>query len=693
LLNFKKLDTFKKFLKMKWSLPLLSFLLLLSFSLPAQNLKPIPQKVQQFHDRSSNFEKYDVVNLKNLPSTSSEVKNQVANAISFNINQIELNRIVQDQAQTITITFPYEDREITVELYKEDIFSDSFTVFNQHQEKQNYTPGIYYRGIEKNNPNSIAAFSFFKDEIMGVLSISGEPGNIVVGKLKDQSHHISYSDHTLTENNPFRCEADYLPPTENSQPSANSLESSDPTKCVKVYYEVAYQPFLDNNENLEQTLNWLTGVHNNVNTLYKNDDILISIHEVMVWTEPDLYTGDYYSNLDLFTDLRVNFNGDLAHLINSPSTTSVAFLDSLCTMYSYAYSGIDLYYQMVPVYSWTIMAMSHEMGHSFGSPHTHACAWNGDNTPIDVCGPTFDFTYSEGCTNGPIPYNEGGTIMSYCHLLNNVGINFSMGFGEQPANLMRNNINLKTCLGNNCTDNYELEICLPAVAYAVEPITKVVFGEIDNSVEAYSSSGYLDFTHLSTQVERGQSYEISLEGFTGGDYTSFFSVFIDFDENGSFDDDEKFFVESGNNLSVSNSSGTDGISASGFIHFPDTVSLGNKRMRIIKNYGSPIQDGCQSVQFGQIQDYNIEVVETMATDNQFFKDFVFYPNPVKNILNLKAEYPVDYLFIYDLNGRIVLDFNPKQKQIQLNLEALAQGVYFMKVNMEGKTKTYRLIKK
>src|SRR5690625_7606059 len=90
---------------------------------------------------------------------------------------------------------------------------------------------------------------------------------------------------------------------------------------------------------------------------------------------------------------------------------------------------------MVPVYSWTILAMSHVMGHSFGSSLTHACAWNGDNTPIDVCGPTFDFTYSEGCTNGPIPYNEGGTIMSYCHLLNNVGINFSMGFGEQPANL------------------------------------------------------------------------------------------------------------------------------------------------------------------------------------------------------------------------------------------------------------------
>ena len=88
------------------------------------------------------------------------------------------------------------------------------------------------------------------------------------------------------------------------------------------------------------------------------------------------------------------------------------------------------------------MAMTHEMGHSLGSPHTHACAWNGNSTAIDGCGPSAG--YSEGC-DAPLPTN-GGTIMSYCHLVPSVKIDFLNGFGPQPAALIRNTVNSKGCL-------------------------------------------------------------------------------------------------------------------------------------------------------------------------------------------------------------------------------------------------------
>src|SRR5690606_33871721 len=141
--------------------------------------------------------------------------------------------------------------------------------------------------------------------------------------------------------------------------------------------------------------------------------------------------------------------GDIAHLINWPEATSAAYVNALCTDWNYAYSAISKYYEEVPTYSWTIMVMSHEMGHSFGSRHTHNCSWNGNNTAIDGCGSSAG--YSDGCTV-EIP-EEGGTIMSYCHLTW-TGINLNLGFGDQPAALIRNNINSKPCLSSDCVSDF-----------------------------------------------------------------------------------------------------------------------------------------------------------------------------------------------------------------------------------------------
>ncbi len=123
----------------------------------------------------------------------------------------------------------------------------------------------------------------------------------------------------------------------------------------------------------------------------------------------------------------------------------MAWLNVLCggTGSRMAYSGINSGFNNVPTYSWSVEVVTHEQGHNMGSKHTHACAWNGNNTAIDGCGQQAG--YSEGtCATGPIP-STGGTIMSYCHL-NAVGINFNNGFGTQPKNVIVNNINAATCL-------------------------------------------------------------------------------------------------------------------------------------------------------------------------------------------------------------------------------------------------------
>src|SRR5204862_2346878 len=97
---------------------------------------------------------------------------------------------------------------------------------------------------------------------------------------------------------------------------------------------------------------------------------------------------------------------------------------------------------------WTVEVVTHEQGHLMSSQHTHACAWNGNGTAIDGCGPAAGYPYEGSCSGAPIPSN-GGTIMSYCHLLN-VGINFTLGFGPQPKNAILNVINNASCL-TSCT--------------------------------------------------------------------------------------------------------------------------------------------------------------------------------------------------------------------------------------------------
>jgi hypothetical protein len=93
---------------------------------------------------------------------------------------------------------------------------------------------------------------------------------------------------------------------------------------------------------------------------------------------------------------------------------------------------------------WDIVAVTHEIGHNFNSPHTH-CYNNvgGNASSVDQCR-SGEVDGHGACYSGaqvlPGPAGAGtGTIMSYCHLLSGGMSNISMsfgtnfGFGVQPG--------------------------------------------------------------------------------------------------------------------------------------------------------------------------------------------------------------------------------------------------------------------
>lgn len=236
--------------------------------------------------------------------------------------------------------------------------------------------------------------------------------------------------------------------------STKSAISSD-NVCVRLYFETEYDIYQTRGSVLSVE-NFVSAIFNQVATLYQNENIEVRISEIFIWVSPDPYTSaDLNDLLEEFQNYRTSFTGDLGQLLTfRPEVNGgiAASFDGLCNpSIADRLSAAMIYntYNTVPTYSFTVQIITHEFGHLFGSRHTHACVWNGDNTAIDGCGscmenPDPTIHNCNNCPRPPIPTN-GGTIMSYCHT-QSVGINFNLGFGPQPGNVIRNSVASADCL-------------------------------------------------------------------------------------------------------------------------------------------------------------------------------------------------------------------------------------------------------
>lgn len=83
----------------------------------------------------------------------------------------------------------------------------------------------------------------------------------------------------------------------------------------------------------------------------------------------------------------------------------------------------------------------------------------------------------------------------------------------------------------------------------------------------------------------------------------------------------------------------------------------------------------------------------LSVDAPDFDTFEFYPNPTRNLLNLRAAMLIETVEMFNMLGKEVISVSPQAQTAQINMQGLASGTYFMNVTINGTQETFKVIKK
>lgn len=440
-----------------------------SHNLFAQDLTPIESFINNVKSTSS-LTPINNIWAVNNSIDKTELLTKVKDAQTLTIDYTQVAELIKRKPFAMSLTVPgvVAGSTFTLELGKYDILGNDFKVVtrgdNQTDVPVNYTPGVYYRGVVNGIKGSVAAFSFFNNEVYAIFSIPGVGNytlvpNTMLGKYYNSNpNYLLYNDKDLliTDKGP-KCAADLLPENNSqlAQKTTTTLNNKVFATCndIRIFELADYSLFVDRGRSTTSVTNYVTALFNNQSVIYKNEKLNIYLNYLQIDTTVDDYYG-ITSATSLAFLRRFGYNtqnilhgSDLALLLSTKYSAGygalggVAYLMSMCNRYRsadssgpYGYCNMDNSAVVnFPTYSWDVEVLAHETGHIVGSPHTHRCCWNPSGTgttAIDGC-----TTLEGSCADPGLP-SAGGTIMSYCHL-GSAGINFSNGFGTQPGDTVR----------------------------------------------------------------------------------------------------------------------------------------------------------------------------------------------------------------------------------------------------------------
>lgn len=226
-------------------------------------------------------------------------------------------------------------------------------------------------------------------------------------------------------------------------------------------------------------------------------------------------------------------------------------------------------------------------------------------------------------------------------------------------------------------------------------ITLVQFNSI-NQVSA-KPSGYSDYRSISTDVNRNNSYNLSVNVNTVfSNVTVATKAWIDWNQNCDFNDPGEEYDLGDATGTLNGSAGNSPLN----ITVPANAQLGITEMRIsAKNRGQVdgLPTPCESGFDGEVEDYTINVTSTLAIEEFGFDNLLVYPNPSKGEFSVRLSGSLSRnvnVEVYDIRGRNIYrevfkntgDLNEK-----IDLKNFESGIYIMNISDGIRKSTEKII--
>ncbi len=388
---------------------------------------------------------------------NSYLNDKVENAQILKLNKEYFDRIFEEKPYNLILTIPVEDgiyAKLNIERFNV-LTPNAYGIEKSPNGDRQFDPNnlvVAYKGTVDGINSSIVSLNFSINGVNGLMM--GPNERYVISKQYNtgDDQYVLYRESKLKIGSDFVCET-----SDDISPELQSIMSgldgdvivSNDIREATIALDLDFATFNQFGSVNNATAYALSLLATSSAIYLREMNVRLTVPFINVWSSPDPYTGS--NSNQILTQFRSYWNNNhqgvqrsLAHLISTRSggLGGIAYLNVLCASLTsgsgYGFSNTDGIFGQLPTYSWDVDVFCHELGHNFGSPHTHNCSWPGG--PIDSC-----YAVEGGCYSGPaIPIK--GTIMSYCHLT-------SMGkilyFGDLPRQLIRTRAENAPCLTNS----------------------------------------------------------------------------------------------------------------------------------------------------------------------------------------------------------------------------------------------------
>ncbi len=195
--------------------------------------------------------------------------------------------------------------------------------------------------------------------------------------------------------------------------------------------------------------------------------------------------------------------------------------------------------------------------------------------------------------------------------------------------------------------------------------------------------GYVNHTGgVIPKVRMKDSLVMDIEpGFKNSSFREYFFVYVDFNGDGKFSDDEKAFAAKEPVDKISNAK----------IYIPDNSKPGLTRIRVIMSYSNN-QAGCNAKgEFGETEDHCMEILNSVSVKEVKENYFDVNPNPSNGVFTIKTQdIEGEVKFVNQLGKVVHRQYVQKNYENQINSQ-LPSGFYQIIMERDGSMVSKKIV--